>query len=395
MNARNAMRDYYEILEVTRDASSDDIKKAYRKKAMHFHPDRNPGDKEAESRFKEAAEAYAVLSDDSKRVRYDRYGHDAVRGNGNMGARYRDVGDIMSAFGDIFTHAAGGSSPFSDFFGGAAARSRQYTSGQPGESLQIRLKLTLADIADGVEKTVKVHRFIACKACDATGAKGGDKALKRCPVCHGSGEQRKTQDTMLGRIISVNPCRACRGEGQVIEKKCSECWGEGRLEAEKTVRVKVPAGVQSDQYINLRGHGNAGKRGGPPGSLRVVIQELPSEEFRREGNDLIHELYISFPDAALGAEVEVPTLQGRIPIKIRPGTQSGEILRLRRKGIKDLNSSVRGDLNIHVNVWTPRRLTQAQRKSLEKLRKEPAFKPEIQSSGKARAHRDRTTTFRG
>ena len=386
------MRDYYEILDIARDASPEDIKKAYRKKALHFHPDRNPDDKKAEERFKEAAEAYSVLADDEKRALYDRFGHDGVRGNGTAGGpQYRDVSDIMRAFGDVFSHAAGGGSPFSEFFGGAGSRSSQRTRGQRGEDLRLRLKLTLAEIANGVDKKVKVPRFISCNKCQGTGAKGGKTSLKRCATCQGSGEQRQAQQTMLGRFVSVQPCRNCRGEGQVIAEKCPECWGEGRVEASKTVSLKVPSGVRSEQYITLRGEGNAGKRGGPPGNLRVVIKEVPSEEFRREGDNLFYELYISFPDAALGTEVEVPTLQGKTRISIKPGTQSGEIICLRRKGILGLDSSARGDLLINVNVWTPKALSREDRKVLESLRDKSAFTPDHKIKGKRWSLKDRMT----
>ncbi len=388
------MRDYYEVLEVARDASPEDIKKAYRKKAMHYHPDRNPGDKKAEGHFKEAAQAYAVLSDAQKRARYDRFGHEGVGGNGNMGGRYRDVSDIMSAFGDIFAHAAGGSSPFSDFFSGGSGRARRSHRGVPGEALQFRLDLSLAEVAEGVQKELKIRRLVKCKSCRGSGAKEGDDNLKQCSTCNGSGERHRTQNTMLGRIVSVVECSDCNGEGTVIGKKCSDCWGEGRLEADKVVRVRVPAGVRTDQYLTLRGHGNAGKRGGPPGDLRIVIRELASKDFRRDGNNLIHELYVSFPDAALGAEVEVPTLEGKVPAKIKAGTQSGDILRLRRKGIKGLDSYERGDILINVHVWTPRKLSRNQRKNLEKMRDAASFRPEVKSGKEPRGVKERTTTIR-
>ena len=366
------MRDYYEILEVARDASASDIKQAYRKKALHYHPDRNPGDKGAEDKFKEAAEAYEVLSDDNKRARYDRFGHDGVRGNGAAGPQYRDINDIFSAFGDVFSQATRGGSPFGDFFGGGT---QQREKGHPGESLRLRMKLTLLELCEGVEKKVKVNRFSTCEPCNGSGAKGGAESLKRCETCNGSGEQRVQRNTILGAIVSVQPCRACRGEGQVIKEQCRECWGEGRVEARATIKVQVPPGVMEGQYLTLRGEGNAGKRGGSSGDLRVVIKEIPDENFQRDGHHLLHDLYVSIPDAALGAEAEVPTLTGNTNVTIRPGTQSGHTMRIRGQGMRDLNSGRRGDLLVTVYVWTPRKLSRKARQALEELRQEHSFDP--------------------
>ncbi len=385
LQPKTIMRDYYEILDIGRDASAADIKKAYREKAMHYHPDRNPGDKKAEEKFKEAAEAYEVLSDNSKRTRYDRFGHAGVRSNGAQGTRYRDVRDIFNAFGDIFSHASAGGSPFSEFFGGGARQRQQRPKGQSGEDLRLRLKLTLAEVAEGVDKKVKMRRFTSCRACRGSGAKGGAKSLKKCPTCDGSGEQHQMRQTVLGQVLSVQRCRMCRGEGQVIAEQCHECWGEGRVDTEKSITVKVPAGVAEGQYLTLRGEGNAGKRGGPPGDLQVVIKEIPSDDFKRDGINLHHDLYISFPDAALGVEVEVPTLDGTKRITIRPGTQSGHVMRIAGKGLRELRSTRRGDLLVTVRVWTPRSLAKKERKRLEELRKASSFAPDASSKSKIRS----------
>ena len=383
------MRDYYDILEVARDASQADIKKAYRKKALHYHPDRNPDNQEAETRFKEAAEAYSVLSDESKRARYDRFGHAGVRGNGAAGGGFSNVNDIFSAFQDIFSHASAGGSPFEDFFGSRRGGGRRPARGVPGEDLRIRLKLALEDVASGVKKEVKVRRFVACKACDASGARGGTTALESCTPCSGTGERREVRESFLGQIVNVSACRDCQGEGQVAKEKCSECWGEGRVEAEKKVALEVPAGVENGMTLKVHNAGNAGKRGGPSGSLQVVIRVAPHALFRREGNDVVHELYLSFLDAALGSELEVPTLTGPATVKVKPGTQSGDLLVLRNQGLKGLRSRQRGDLILHVNVWTPRKLSRKDRKALEGLQQSGAFQPEKKSSGQARSIRER------
>ncbi len=301
-------------------------------------------------------------------------------GNGATGSPFSNVQDIFSAFSDIFSQSAGGGSPWSEFFGGGSGPRRRASIGQPGENLRITLRLTLAEVAQGIAgKKVKLRRFIVCEACEGTGAKGGRKALRMCGTCDGYGEQRQARQTMLGQIVNVRPCRACHGEGQVIEDKCGECWGEGRVDAEKTVSVRVPAGVSEGQYLSLRGEGNAGKRGGPPGDLRVVIKEIPSDDFERRGTDLFHDLYISFPDAALGVAVAVPTLDGTAPLNIKPGTQSGHLLRIAGKGIQDINSGRRGDLLVTVHVWTPRTLTKEDRHTLARLRKSPSFRPSARS----------------
>ena len=369
------MRDYYEVLGVERDATPDEIKKAYRKKALRNHPDKNPGDKDAEARFKEAAEAYEVLSDTDKRARYDRFGHAGLRGGPGGGPGFTDINDIFSAFSDIFGGAAGarGGSMFDSFFSSGRTRTRE--QGQRGEGLRMHLPLTLEEIADGVEKRIKVRRFVSCESCGGAGAEGGSEAMKKCGVCNGSGEERQVRHSQIGQFVSVTPCRACRGEGQVIEKQCGDCSGQGRVDGEPTIRVNVPAGVEQGMTINLRGQGNAGVRGGSSGDLRIEISELPNEHFVREGDDLLYDLHISFPDAALGADVEVPTLKGRARVQIDPGTQSGKILRMRGRGLGGLHSSRRGDQLVRVHVWTPRNLSEEEKEALEDLRKSKSFSP--------------------
>ncbi|MDX1532506.1 MAG: molecular chaperone DnaJ [Rhodothermales bacterium] len=364
------MRDYYEVLGVSKAAAPDEIKKAYRKKALQYHPDRNPGDAEAEAHFKEAAEAYEVLSDPDKRARYDRFGHAGVRGAaGGPGGRpggFQDISDIFSAFSDIFGDVSGGAgSPF----GRRGGRRRT------GSDLRVRLPLTLEEIAEGVEKRIKVRKFVPCETCDATGARGGASGYKACPTCQGSGELRQVSSTFFGQFVNVQACPQCRGEGRVVTDPCPDCSGEGRQKGEETIPVEVPPGVHEGHFLNVRGAGNAGRRGDPPGDLRVEIAEEPHPDFTRDGLDLRHDLWLSFPDAALGTEVEVPTLRGRARLQIDPGVQAGRILRMRGRGLPDLGGGRRGDQLVTVNIWTPQQLTAEQRELLEQLRAAPAFQP--------------------
>ena len=373
----HTMRDYYEILGVERGASAEVLKKAYRKKALKYHPDRNPGDKEAEANFKEAAEAYEVLSDENKRARYDRFGHAGVRNGAGGGAGFQDINDIFSAFSDIFSGGASGSI-FDDFFGGGGGRprSRQRSRGRRGEALRIQLPLTLEEIAEGTDKKIKVRKHIACETCNGSGAEGGSSGYSSCVTCNGLGEVRQARQTVLGQIVSVHACPTCQGEGQVIEHKCSVCNGQGRVKGEDTITVSVPAGVVEGNYLSMRGGGNAGIRGGTPGDLRIEIEEVAHDDFIRDGIDLYHDCYISFPDAALGAEVEVPTLKGRARIQVDPGTQSGKILRMRGRGLPELNGSHHGDQLIRLHVWTPRTLSDEERTALEAMRTSPSFEPQ-------------------
>ncbi|MGB0525554.1 MAG: molecular chaperone DnaJ [Flammeovirgaceae bacterium] len=361
-----AKRDYYEVLGVSKNAAPDEIKKAYRKIAIKYHPDKNPDDKSAEDKFKEAAEAYEVLSNPEKRQRYDRFGHQGVDGNfGGGGGMNMD--DIFSAFGDIF----GGGGGFSDIFGrrgGGGSRVRK------GSNLRIKLKLTLEEVTHGVEKKIKVKRYVACEACGGNGAKDGT-ALKTCHTCNGTGQIKKVVNTMLGQMVSTSTCPTCEGEGKIISESCGVCQGEGRTYKEEVIPINIPAGVSEGVQLAMSGKGNAPKRGGVPGDLLIVIEEEEHKELKRDGNNIHYDLYVSFPDAALGTSVEVPTINGRVKINIEPGSQSGKVLRLRGKGIKDINGFGKGDQLIHVHVWTPKKVSDKEREVLEKLRDSSNFNP--------------------
>jgi molecular chaperone DnaJ len=366
-----AKRDYYEILSVAKNASADEIKKAYRKVAMQYHPDRNPGDKSAEERFKEAAEAYEVLSDADKRGQYDRFGHAGVSGNGR-GAHAPNMEDIFSQFGDIF-----GEDIFGSFFGGGGGqrtRGGQRARGTRGSNLRIKLKLTYEEIAKGVTKNIKVKKYVGCGTCGGSGAK--DKSsVQNCSTCGGSGQVRKVTSTFLGQMQTVTTCPACNGEGSTITAKCGDCKGEGRVYGEETVSIDIPAGVQEGMQLNVSGRGNAGERGGMPGDLVILIEEEPHKELQREGLNVAYELHLSFPDAVFGTQLEVPTIDGRAKIKIPPGTQSGKVFRLKGKGFPAVNSYEKGDQLVHVNIWTPQNLTNEERSMLEKLNHSNNFKP--------------------
>jgi molecular chaperone DnaJ len=369
------MRDYYEILGVERSASADDLKRAYRKLAMQYHPDRNPGDTEAEARFKEAAEAYEVLSNPEKRQRYDRFGHAGVRGNGGQGTGpgFQDINDIFSAFSDIF---GSGGSIFDDMFGAGASRGRRTRrGGRPGSDLRIKLPLTLEEIADGVEKKIKVKKYTPCKECSGRGVENEAEGYATCQTCQGSGEVRHVTRSVFGQFVNVQPCPTCRGEGRIIRDRCKACAGEGRVKSEETISISVPAGVVEGHYLTLRGAGNAGIRGGDPGDLRVEIEELPHEHFTREGLDIHYDLYVSFPEAALGTEAEVPTLKGRARLQIDPGIQGGKVLRMRERGLPEVHGNRRGDQMVRVRVWTPRNLSDEERDAIEAMRHSEAFRP--------------------
>jgi molecular chaperone DnaJ len=374
-------RDYYEILGVAKTASADEIKKAYRKVAMQFHPDRNPGDKAAEEKFKEAAEAYEVLSDADKKAQYDRYGHAGVSGQGRGfgGGGGMNMEDIFSQFGDIF-----GDDLFGSFFGGGqrGGRAGQRSRGVRGNNLRVKLKLNYEEIAKGVTKNIKVKKHVSCTTCEGSGAK--DKgSMQTCGGCGGSGQVRRVQNTFLGQMQTVTTCPNCHGEGSTITAKCSSCKGEGRVFGEETVSIDIPAGVQEGMQLNVSGKGNAGERGGMPGDLIILIEEEAHKELYREGLNVAYELHLSFPDAVFGTQVEVPTIDGKAKIKIPAGTQSGKILRLKGKGFPSVNSYEKGDQLVQVSVWTPQELNTEEKALLEKLGQSPNFKPNPDKNDKS------------
>lgn len=376
-----AKRDYYEVLGVSKSADSNDIKKAYRKLAIKYHPDKNPDNKQAEEKFKEAAEAYEVLSDADKKARYDRYGHAGVSGNaGGYSGGGMTMEDIFQQFGDIFGDMG---SPFESFFGGGAggSRGRSRARGERGSNLRVKIALTLEEIAKGVTKKIKVKKQSTCDVCSGSGAKDSS-AVQTCQTCRGAGYVRQVKSTFLGQMQTTVSCPTCQGSGQTIKATCNKCKGEGRNYAEETIEIEIPAGVEEGMQLSLRGSGNAGRRGGPPGDLLINIEEKSHDQLQRDGMNLIHELYLNFADAALGTSVEVPTIDGRVKIKIPAGTQPGKIFRLKSKGLPSVQSYGKGDQLIHVNVWTPKKLSDSDRSLLEKMRDLPNFKPQPGKSEK-------------
>lgn len=354
-----AKRDYYEILGVDKGSSKDEIKKAYRKIAIKYHPDKNPDNQEAEEKFKEAAEAYEVLSNDEKRQRYDRFGHQGVGGGaGGFSGGGMNMEDIFSQFGDIF---GGGGSPFDSFFGGGGGRGRRT---RKGTNLRIKLKLTLQEIANGVEKKIKVNRLVV----------DPNTKFATCGTCNGTGQVRKVMNTMLGQMMSTTTCPTCGGVGQTVDSRPAGTDSSGMKRQEEVITIKIPAGVSEGMQLSMSGKGNE-VAGGVPGDLLIVVEEQADETLKRDGNNVIYDLHVSFIDVALGTDVEVPTINGKVKIKIEPGTQSGKILRLRGKGIKDIEGYGSGDQLIHVNVWTPKSLTKEERAMLESLRTSKNFEP--------------------
>lgn len=359
------MRDYYEILGVARDADADAIKKAYRKLAFQYHPDRNNGSKEAEAKFKEATEAYEVLRDPDKRAAYDRYGHAGVKGGGaGPGFGGFDFSDAL----EIFMRDFGGFGGLEDLFGGRAGRRGGRAGPRKGPDAQVRVRLTLEEVATGVKKTLRVQVLDTCQACSGTGAEGGTEPVT-CETCSGAGEVRRVQRSFLGQVMSVTPCPSCGGEGHRIEVPCRTCMGEGLERKEKTIEVDVPAGVSTGDYITLRGIGNAGARGGPRGDILVVIDVEEDPRFVRDGANLIYELPITYTQAVLGAEVEVPTIGGTARVKIPAGTQSGRLLRLRDRGLPHLRGGGQGDMIIQVVIWVPSELNPEEETLLRNLSK--------------------------
>ena len=372
-----AKRDYYEILGVAKSASGDEIKKAYRKLALQFHPDRNPGDKAAEEKFKEAAEAYDILSNDEKRARYDRFGHQGAAGGfGGGGQGGMNMDDIFSQFGDIFG-GGGDGNPFESFFGGGGGRRREKGRGQRGSNLRVKVKMDLEEIANGAQKKIKVKKHITCDVCSGIGAKDSS-SYQTCNTCNGSGVVRKVTQTFLGQMATTGTCPTCEGEGKIITNKCTKCRGEGRVYGEEIVSIDIPAGVSEGIQLSMNGKGNAGVRGGYPGDLLINIEETPHPELKREDTNVVYHLYLNFAEVALGTQVEVPTIGGSAKIKIPKGTQSGKLFRLQGKGIPSLNGYGKGDQIVEVQVFTPQDLTHEETELLEKLKNSKNFSPSAQ-----------------
>ena len=362
-------RDYYEVLGVSKSADATEIKKAYRKLALKYHPDKNPGDKEAEEKFKEAAEAYDVLSNEEKRRRYDQFGHAGVGGAGQGGfGGGMSMDDIFSQFGDIFG-SFGGFSGFGGFGGGRSARRVNR-----GTNLRVKVKMNLQEIATGIEKKIKVKKYVACQHCNGTGAKDG-KSYSTCSTCKGSGQVTRVQNTILGAMQTTSTCPTCEGEGKIINEKCTFCNGEGVLMSEEVISINIPAGVGEGMQLSLSGKGNAARRGGVNGDLIVLIEEEEHPELVRDGNDLLYNVFIGYPEAVLWETVEIPTIEGKVKVKIEAGTQPGKILRLRGKGLPDVNGYGKGDLLAKVNVWIPKNLSKDEKKLVEKMKEAEGFKP--------------------
>ena len=362
-------RDYYEVLGVSKSADATEIKKAYRKLALKYHPDKNPGDKEAEEKFKEAAEAYDVLSNEEKKRRYDQFGHAGVGGAGQGGfGGGMSMDDIFSQFGDIFG-SFGGFSGFGGFGGGRSARRVNR-----GTNLRVKVKMNLQEIATGIEKKIKVKKYVACQHCNGTGAKDG-KSYSTCSTCKGSGQVTRVQNTILGAMQTTSTCPTCEGEGKIINEKCTFCNGEGVLMSEEVISINIPAGVGEGMQLSLNGKGNAARRGGVNGDLIVLIEEEEHPELVRDGNDLLYNVFIGYPEAVLGETVEIPTIEEKVKVKIEAGTQPGKILRLRGKGLPDVNGYGKGDLLAKVNVWIPKNLSKDEKKLVEKMKEAEGFKP--------------------
>ena len=361
-------RDYYEVLGVSKTATADEIKKAYRQKAIQFHPDKNPGNKEAEEKFKEAAEAYEILSSAEKRQRYDQFGHKGMGGNAGFGGHDMSMDDIFSMFGDIF--GGGGFGGFGGF-GGGGGRSRGPRQHR-GSDLRVKVTLNLNEVLNGVEKKIKVKKYVPCNECKGTGAQGGS-SYSTCNTCKGSGHVTRIQNTMLGQMQTTSACPTCNGEGQIITNKCTHCQGEGVVRDEEVISIKIPAGVGEGMQLNVAGKGNAGRRSGINGDLFVIIQEEEHEELIRDGNNLIYNLFVTFPEITLGTTKEIPTVDSKVKVKIEAGTQPEKTLRLRGKGLPDVNGYGKGDLLVRVHVWIPKKVNSEERKILEKLQASPNF----------------------
>ena len=368
-------RDFYEILGVSKTASAEEIKKAYRKKAIEFHPDKNPGDKVSEEKFKEAAEAYEVLSDDQKRQRYDQYGHAGVGGaaGGGFGGGSMNMEDIFSHFGDIFGGHFGGFGGFGGSQRGGGQRVRR------GSDLRVKVKLTLAEVATGVEKKIKVKKSVICSHCNGAGSAHGSQPVT-CTTCNGSGRVTRVQQTILGQMQTASECPTCNGDGKIIKDKCSHCAGEGIVREDEVITINIPAGVMEGMQLSMSGKGNAARRGGVNGDLLVLVEEEPHPELIRDENDLIYNLLLTVPMATLGGSVEVPTVEGKVKVTIAPGTQPGKVLRLRGKGLPSVNRYGTGDLLVNVGVYIPENLSKDEKALMEKLANSSNVKPNANAS---------------
>ena len=371
-------RDYYEVLGVEKTATADEIKKAYRKKALQYHPDKNPGDKEAEEKFKEAAEAYDVLSNPDKRARYDQFGHAGMSGAAGGGSPFggwsggMSMDDIFSMFGDIF----GGHTGFGGF-GGGQAQQRRYR----GSDLRVKVRLNLKEVSTGVEKKFRLKKYVTCTCCGGTGAEGAS-GTETCPTCKGSGSVVHNQQSIFGTVQTRTTCPQCGGEGRIIKDKCKECAGEGIVYGEEVVSVKIPAGVAEGMQLTMSGKGNAGKHNGVPGDLLILVEEEADKELMRDENDLVYNLLLSFPTAALGGTAEIPTVDGKVKVKIEAGTQPGKVLRLRGKGLPSVNGYGTGDLLVNISIYVPESLAKDEKKALESLEKSDNFRPNASTKEK-------------
>ena len=369
-------RDYYEVLGVAKTATAEEIKKAYRKKAIQYHPDKNPGDKEAEEKFKEAAEAYEVLSDPQKRQRYDQFGFAGMSGAGGFSGGDFSMQDIFAQFGDLFESWGMGGGSFSSFFGGGGSRGGQRV--RRGTDLRVKVRLTLEEINSGVEKKIKVKKLVECKDCHGTGSADGSGG-ETCPTCKGSGRVVRTQRGIFGMMQVQEACPTCHGEGKIIKNKCTHCGGEGVVRDEEIITIKIPAGVSGGMQIPVQGKGNAAPHGGVPGDLLVLVEEEPHKDLVRDGNDLIYNLLLDMPTAVLGGQVQIPTLTGDVKITITPGTQPGKVLRMRGKGLPIIDQYARqygtGDLLINVGVYIPEKLNKDEKKLIEQLQNSPNIVP--------------------
>ena len=374
-------RDYYEILEVSKSASADEIKKAYRKKAIKFHPDKNPGDKKSEENFKEAAEAYEVLSDPDKRQRYDQYGHAGVgsAAGGGFNGGNMNMDDIFSHFGDIFGGHFGG---FGGFGGQQQSRGQRV---RRGSDLRVKVKLTLAEIAAGVEKKIKVKKYVSCSICSGSGAAKGSSSAT-CPTCNGQGRVTRVQNTILGQMQTAAECPTCGGDGKIVKEKCTHCNGEGIVREDEVITINIPAGVAEGMQLSVSGKGNAARRGGVNGDLLVLVEEEAHPELIRDENDLIYNLLLTVPMATLGGSVEVPTVEGKVKVTIAPGTQPGKVLRLRGKGLPSVNQYGTGDLLVNIGVYIPENLNKDEKAAIEKLSKSDNVKPNATASRNFFAH---------